>query len=78
MQEKWHPVEKSSRRECPSVRLKCQYQSVDILPLRDYEEFLYYLKVRFQFIISPYLAHNQPIIGQLSANIWLIISPEKN
>ena len=44
MQEKWHPVEKSSRRECPSVRLKCQYQSVDILPLRDYEEFLYYLK----------------------------------
>ena len=45
MQEKWHPVEKSSRRECPSVRLKCQYQSVDILPLRDYEEFLYYLKV---------------------------------
>ena len=38
-------MEKSSRRECPSVRLKCQYQSVDILPLRDYEEFLYYLKV---------------------------------
>ena len=45
MQEKWHQVEKGSRRESPSVRLKCQYESVDILPLRDYEEFLYYLKV---------------------------------
>ena len=50
MQEKWHPVEKSSRRECPSVRLKCQYQSVDILPLRDYEEFLYYLKVSTMYL----------------------------
>ena len=58
MQEKWHPVEKSSRRECPSVRLKCQYQSVDILPLRDYEEFLYYLKVsndEFDLVIFDYL-----------------------
>ena len=53
MQEKWHPVEKSSRRECPSVRLKCQYQSVDILPLRDYEEFLYYLKVSNYDLVIP-------------------------
>jgi RAS protein activator-like 2 len=50
LQEKWHPVEKSSRRECPSVRLKCHYQSVDILPLREYEEFLYYLKVSSDMI----------------------------
>ena len=38
--EKWYPVEKSSRRESPSIRLKAQFQSIDILPLRDYEELL--------------------------------------
>ena len=38
--EKWYPVEKSSRRECPSLRLKCQFQSIDILPLRAYEPLL--------------------------------------
>ena len=57
MQEKWHPVEKSSRRECPSVRLKCQYQSVDILPLRDYEEFLYYLKDEYKSLCKSFEPH---------------------
>jgi len=41
--EKWYPVEKSSRRESPSIRLKCQFQSIDVLPLRDYEQLLKYL-----------------------------------
>ncbi|TRY78202.1 hypothetical protein TCAL_13221 [Tigriopus californicus] len=49
-QEKWHPVDKSSRRESPSIRLKCQFQSVDILPLRDYEDFLYFLKDEYKSI----------------------------
>eukprot|EP00095_Tigriopus_kingsejongensis_P009722 maker-scaffold748_size102973-snap-gene-0.12 protein:Tk09722 transcript:maker-scaffold748_size102973-snap-gene-0.12-mRNA-1 annotation:"probable ras gtpase-activating protein isoform x2" len=49
-QEKWHAVEKSSRRESPSIRLKCQFQSVDILPLRDYEDFLYFLKDEYKSI----------------------------
>lgn len=49
-QEKWHPVEKSARRESPSIRLKCQYQSIDILPLRDYEEFLYFLKDDYKIL----------------------------
>ncbi len=57
MQEKWHPVEKSSRRECPSVRLKCQYQSVDILPLREYEEFLYYLKDDYKQLCKCFEPH---------------------
>ena len=42
--EKWYSVEKSSRRETPSIRLKCQYQSIDILPLRDYEQLTKFLK----------------------------------
>ena len=41
--EKWYPVEKSSRRESPSIRLKCQFQSIDVLPLQDYEELLKFL-----------------------------------
>lgn len=48
IQDKWYTVEKSSRRESPSIRLRCQYQSVDILPLRDYEEFLYFLKDEYK------------------------------
>jgi RAS protein activator-like 2 len=49
-QEKWHPVEKSSRRENPSVRLRCQFQSVDVLPIRDYEEMLYFLKDEYKAV----------------------------
>ena len=42
--EKWYSVEKSSRRDTPSIRLKCQFQSIDILPLREYEELTKFLK----------------------------------
>ena len=54
MQEKWYTVEKSSRRESPSIRLKCQFQSVDILPVRDYEDFLYFLKDEYKSICKLY------------------------
>ena len=46
--DKWYPVEKSSRRDSPSIRLRCQFSSVDILPLRDYEEFLYFLRDEYK------------------------------
>ena len=46
--DKWYPVEKSNRRENPSVRLRAQFQSIDILPLRDYEGFLYFLKDEYK------------------------------
>jgi len=48
VQDKWYQVEKSNRRESPSIRLRAQYQSIDILPLRDYEEFLYFLKDEYK------------------------------
>ena len=48
VQDKWYPVEKSNRREAPSIRLRAQYQSIDILPLTDYEEFLYFLKDEYK------------------------------
>lgn len=42
--EKWYPVkpEKGSK-ECPALRIKCRFQSVDILPLHVYQEFLDYV-----------------------------------
>ena len=46
--EKWYPVEKSSRREAPSIRIKCQYQSIDILPLREYDQLTKYLKDEYK------------------------------
>ncbi len=47
-QEKWHPVEKSSRRESPSLRLRCQFQSVDVLPLREYDGLVYLLRDEYR------------------------------
>lgn len=48
--EKWYPVvsEKGSSKDPPSLRIKCKYQTVDILPLEVYEEFL---EVRFFLLI---------------------------
>ena len=59
--EKWYPVEKSSRRESPSIRLKCQFQSIDVLPLRDYEQLLKYLTDNYR--------SRQIIFGQIDREI---------
>ena len=50
-------MEKSSRRESPSIRLKCQFQSVDILPLRDYEDLLYFLKDEYKSLCRLFEPH---------------------
>ncbi|OXA58440.1 ras GTPase-activating protein nGAP isoform X3 [Folsomia candida] len=46
--EKWYPVvpdsSSSKDKEVPSMRVKCKYQSVDILPVRCYKSFLQYIK----------------------------------
>jgi RAS protein activator-like 2 len=46
--EKWYPVEKTNRRESPSIRLKAQYQSIDILPLREYALLTKYLNDEYK------------------------------
>lgn len=40
--EKWYPVlsEKGVPKDAPSLRVKCRFQSVDILPVQVYQEFL--------------------------------------
>jgi len=55
--EKWYPVEKSSRRETPSIRLKCQFQSIDILPLREYEQLTKYLKDDYKILCKMLEPH---------------------
>lgn len=51
--EKWYPVtsEKGSSKDPPSLRIKCKYQTVDILPLEVYEEFLEVLPSRMNNLI---------------------------
>ena len=48
VQDKWYAVEKSSRRDSPSIRLKCQFSSIDILPLSEYGQFLYFLRDEYK------------------------------
>jgi len=55
--EKWYSVEKSSRRETPSIRLKCQFQSIDILPLRDYEHLTKFLKDEYKTLCKMLEPH---------------------
>jgi hypothetical protein len=40
--EKWYPVlsDKGIAKDPPSLRVKCRFQSVDILPVQVYQEFL--------------------------------------
>lgn len=39
--EKWYPVTmEKSLKDPPSLRVKCRFQSVDILPIQVYQEFL--------------------------------------
>lgn len=58
--EKWYPVvsDKSSSKDPPSLRIKCKYQTVDILPLEVYEEFLEVIHHHFLFFFLPFLINN--------------------
>ena len=53
LQEKWYPVisDKSPTggKEPPALRVKCRFQSVDILPVQAYREFL---QVSFKTFIN--------------------------
>jgi len=50
--EKWYPVEKTNRRESPSIRLKAQYQSIDILPIREYDLLTKYLNDEYKALVQ--------------------------
>ncbi|KAJ8673025.1 hypothetical protein QAD02_004286, partial [Eretmocerus hayati] len=59
--EKWYPVmgEKGPLKEPPALRVKCRFQSVDILPVQVYQEFLEYLKTDYAALCEKL----EPVIG---------------
>ncbi|KAK0179897.1 hypothetical protein PV327_005606 [Microctonus hyperodae] len=59
--EKWYPVvsDKGVIKEPPSLRVKCRFQSVDILPVQVYQEFLEYLKTDYGSLCEKL----EPVIG---------------
>lgn len=59
--EKWYPVvsDKGVLKEPPALRVKCRFQSVDILPVAVYQEFLEYLKTDYQSLCERL----EPVIG---------------
>ncbi|XP_043276483.1 disabled homolog 2-interacting protein isoform X4 [Venturia canescens] len=59
--EKWYPVvgDKGPLKEPPSLRVKCRFQSVDILPVQVYQEFLEYLKTDYASLCEKL----EPVIG---------------
>ncbi|CAH1402957.1 unnamed protein product [Nezara viridula] len=49
--EKWYPiVSEKPTKESPALRVKCRFQTVDILPVQVYQEFLQYLKSDYKGI----------------------------
>ncbi|XP_021940216.1 probable Ras GTPase-activating protein isoform X9 [Zootermopsis nevadensis] len=61
LMEKWYPVlsEKGIPKDPPSLRVKCRFQSVDILPVQVYQEFLQFLKMEYK----PLCEALEPVIG---------------
>ncbi|XP_015434231.1 PREDICTED: probable Ras GTPase-activating protein [Dufourea novaeangliae] len=59
--EKWYPVvgDKGPLKEPPALRVKCRFQSVDILPVQVYQEFLEYLKSDYKSLCEKL----EPVIG---------------
>ncbi|XP_057324874.1 ras GTPase-activating protein raskol isoform X3 [Microplitis mediator] len=59
--EKWYPVQsdKGVLKEPPALRVKCRFQSVDILPVHVYQEFLEYLKTDYASLCERL----EPVIG---------------
>ncbi|XP_063696053.1 ras GTPase-activating protein raskol isoform X3 [Culicoides brevitarsis] len=66
--ENWYPIisekhesisKNSSKEPIPTLRIKCRFQSTDILPLETYSEFLEYLKENYKQVCEQL----EPVIG---------------
>ncbi|KAJ8891769.1 hypothetical protein PR048_004322 [Dryococelus australis] len=58
---KWYPVlsDKIVPKDPPALRVKCRFQSVDILPVQVYQEFLQFLKTEYKSLCEVL----EPVIG---------------
>lgn len=61
--EKWYPVALEARskegKEVPALRVKARFQTVDILPVQVYQEFLAYLRTDYR----PICEVLEPVVG---------------
>ncbi|XP_044729719.1 ras GTPase-activating protein raskol [Chrysoperla carnea] len=65
--ERWYPIvttsnasnSSSNTKETTSLRVKCRFQSIDILPVKIYSEFLEYLKIDYKKVCEIL----EPVIG---------------
>lgn len=59
--EKWFviDIDKPNGKDQPSLRIKCRFQSIDILPVKVYSEFLEYLKSDYKKVCEIL----EPVIG---------------
>jgi len=71
--EKWYPVlsEKGIAKDPPSLRVKCRFQSVDILPVQVYQEFLQVRSVAANILI---LLHGTTIVQSYDKVLVLMCS----
>lgn len=70
LNERWYPLSEGDKPQspggrappppAPALRIKCRYQSVDVLPLDHYARFLDYLKRNYRRLCE-YL---EPVIGK--------------
>jgi len=69
--EKWYPVlsEKGLAKDPPSLRVKCRFQSVDILPVQVYQEFL---QVRWFAANILILLHGTKIVDSYGMVLVLV------
>lgn len=63
--ERWHPLEGGEVTGGASLRAKCRYQSLEVLPCRHYQPLLLFLRDNYSQLVE-YL---EPVIGE-----WIIIS----
>jgi len=60
--EKWYPVlleGKKEGKEVPALRVKARFQTVDILPVQVYQEFLGYLRTDYRALCEVL----EPVVG---------------
>lgn len=65
LNERWYPLTETDKPQspaapAPALRIKCRYQSVDVLPIDNYARFLDYLKRNYRRLCE-YL---EPVIGE--------------
>lgn len=76
LNERWYPLTETEKLSpaapAPALRIKCRYQSVDVMPIDHYARFLDYLKRNYRRLCE-YL---EPVIGTFCWSSILLCIPK--